>query len=201
MSPDEDAGATPVDEGSDATSAPTDEGAKFQEAMKAAGLDDPTKALETIAKLRQYERGEQLPRKVDTELKALRGKVKEFEDAQKSEGEKAAERIAELERDSASKDERIQALTIRGAFSKTAREAGALYPDDAYKLADLSKVEYNEDGEPTNLDAIVEDLKANRPAMFGQERPPSFEGGRRGDSTPSGPTMDDRLRAAVRGGN
>lgn len=157
---------------------------------------DPDRAMHTIRTQREEIKALKQTAKGSAELAA---KLKEFEDRDKSDGEKTAERLAELERTISSKDERIQQLTLQGAFSKVGREAGALYPEDLLKLVDLSKVEFDEAGNPKNLTELVEALKVDRPVLFGQSKPGSADLGARSPTSGSGPSMDDRLRQAARG--
>jgi hypothetical protein len=202
MPPDEGATPTPTGDGGTpgggATPTPTgDEGTKLLEAFKAAGIEDPGKALETIQKLRPFERGEVLPKKVQRELDDLRAKVKENEDAKLSEGERLSGRVAELEAELAKRDDSLKTLSLEREFGAAAAKAGALYPDDVSKLVDASKVERDDAGKPTNLDALVEELKASRPALFGRSAPPSFDGGARTPAPGSGPGMEELLRGAA----
>lgn len=194
------AGATPAGDGGDgATSSAGEEATKLLEAFKASGIEEPGKAMETIQKLRAFERGEQLPRKVSKQIEELQSKLKEFEDRDKSEGERLSGRVSELEAELAKREEALKGLTVERVFSAAAAKAGALYPDDTAKLVNLSKAEYDDDGQLKNAEALIEELKASRPALFGKGSAPSFDGGARTSAPGAGPGMNDLLHAAAKG--
>lgn len=180
----------------DSEQTPEPEGQAPKETDNGEEPFDKDRAMELINKLRRYERGEKLPDQVQSELDSLRQKVKEHEDAQKTEAEKASERTAELERENATKDETIRELRVRVAFVSKAAEVGTKYPDKAFRLLDLSKVEFDKAGEPTNLGDLLDALKADVPELFQTTRG-SGDGGAR-PPTDAAPDMEKLLRMAAR---
>lgn len=98
-------------------------------------------------------------RKAAAELKTLKA-------SQMSETEKTQARLAELEKAQTSWQQERRDLVLRHSFTQAAATSGALYPDSVYKLADLGQVEFDDSGQPKNLEAVVKALKAQYPALF-----------------------------------
>lgn len=182
-----------------------DEGAKLLASFKEAGIEDPAKALETIKKLRGYEKGEKIPKAIQTELDALRNKVQEHEKRAKDEetakltdAERTAKQLAELQGKLEDANTKAQFRLGKAALKASAAAAGALYPDDIAVLVPASKLVFDADGDITNADELVAELKESRPALFNEKKAGSGDGGPRG-SAPGGkaPGMEEALRAAA----
>lgn len=62
-------------------------------------------------------------------------------------------------------DKKVQQAKIKAAFSSQAMKANVVDVDDAYKLADLSQVQVNEDGGIEGLDGIVDKLIESKPYL------------------------------------
>lgn len=75
-----------------------------------------------------------------------------------------SKQIAELQ--SAVKNEKV-----RNAFITKAQAEGITYIDDAYKLADLSSVEFGDDGAINGLDDVVKALVESKPFLVVQAKP------------------------------
>ena len=135
------------------------------------------------------------------DLKKAAKRLADIDAANLSEKEKSEKRIkdAEAERDAAKAYN--QSLVIKYAVKDASRDAGALYPDAAYKLLDMTAVEYDKDGNPTNIDKLVKALKATYPAMFASETPKPALGGPGAIPQPAGQlgaiTHEERLKRSV----
>lgn len=88
---------------------------------------------------------------------------------------------AELEAErakSAQADERAKQTLIRAAFVSEAAKAGAAYPEDVHRLADLAGVDVDENGKVTGVAEAVKSLvDAGRVPLAGKQKAPSLDGG------------------------
>jgi len=165
--------------------------------MKDAGVEDPSTVLDLVGKLRAFEKGDKLPSKIEKELKELRTKVADADGASRSEAEKLAQQLVDLQAKMDESSSRGQARIAKAAIKAAAASAGATYPDDIPKLIEPGDVEFDDDGEPTNVDRLVEALKKSRPALFGTRTPGSGDGGPRGGAASGADGMEGLLRAAA----
>lgn len=113
-------------------------------------------------------------RKLRSENKNLRSRLHEFEskaqseaDAKLSEQERLQKRLAELEGDRTERDTKAQERVLRYEVRLHAKDLGIADPGDALKLMDLSEVEYDDDGEPKNIDKLLRDLVRKKPYLTG----------------------------------
>ncbi len=66
----------------------------------------------------------------------------------------------------------VKGLLLKTAFSKEAARAGIAHPEDAYKLADMSGVDMDDEhGGVTGIAEAIESLRENRPWLFRREKP------------------------------
>jgi hypothetical protein len=97
---------------------------------------------------------------------------------------------AELEAEkakSAQADERAKQTLIRAAFVSEAAKAGAAYPEDVERLADLAGVDVDESGKVTGVPEAVEALvKSGRIPMSGKTPAPNLDGGAGGGDRSKG---------------
>lgn len=127
-------------------------------------------------------------REAKAKLEAAEKAQKERDDAEKSELQKATERTTLLEAEVKERDERIQKLSLRHEVVLQASKLGIVDPDAAYKLLDKKDVEY-EDGEPTNVEALLTKLLDEKPYLKGKAGPA-------GGKTPSPTTPSARSKDA-----
>lgn len=107
------------------------------------------------------------------ELKTAAARLQEIEDANKSEAEKAAERLAKMEKQLAEfqsqnarlAEERQQAL-IQAQVVAKATTMQFNDPTDAYRMLDLSKIEIGEDGTIGGIDEQLEALSESKPYLL-----------------------------------
>jgi predicted RNase H-like nuclease (RuvC/YqgF family) len=91
------------------------------------------------------------------ELEAAQAKLKQHEDADKSETEKLSTQVAELKDQVEQLIKVNQELSIKNAFLSDKKHAWR-NPDSAMKLLDLSEVEIAKDGTITGLDKAIKKL-------------------------------------------
>jgi len=125
-------------------------------------------------------------------------KVREFEQQGLSELEKAQQRLAEEERRRTELEQQNQELRLAGVVREAAVKAKALDPDLIWRTVDLSRVEYDAKGQPTNLDALVAEVRKAHPILFETPRG-SADGGARGGAAPSADMNELIRRGAMRG--
>lgn len=113
-------------------------------------------------------------RKLRSENKSLRSRLHEFEskaqadaDAKLSEQERLQKRLSELESDRTERETKAQERVLRYEVRIHAKDLGIVDPSDALKLLDLSEVEYDDDGEPKNIDKLLRDLVRKKPYLAG----------------------------------
>lgn len=152
---------------------------------------DPDRAWNTIKTLREAERT--LKRERDQHKR----KADELEGKDATESEKLAKRLSDLEAENGALKTAQQTAIIRDAVADAARQEGAVYPEDIYRLLDSDAIEV-EDGKVKNAAKLVTALKASRPALFGNS---SADGnkGRQQQGADSGDMNAMLRRAAGRG--
>jgi DNA repair exonuclease SbcCD ATPase subunit len=123
-----------------------------------------------------YDRFAEVNRKAkekDDQLKALTDRLEELEAQGKSESEqerlkreKAEAKLAEMQADLQSRDERLNRMEKSGWVRNAAAQAGFANPDDAVAFADLDGLE-----EAKDADKAIKDLAKQRPYLLRQETP------------------------------
>lgn len=127
---------------------------------------------------------------IKAQLTELLAAEEEREKAQMSELERAeAEKAAALKKAQEAEDARSKALEsanqrlIRAEFALEAKSAGIEYVDDAFRLADLSKVTVDDDGNVLGVVDAVKTLVESKPYLIPQKAPTQPK--TIGDPTPS----------------
>lgn len=165
---------------------------------------DQDRAMATIKAQRESEAAaKQAAAEARAEADAARKALAEYEAKQKqaddeklSETERLQKQLDEMRQQSEQQTQATRQRVAKSALRAAAAQAGALYPGDVPALVDLARVDYDDEGEPTNADALVEKLKKDRPALFNERRPGSGDGGPRGSEPSRSQSMDDRIRSA-----
>lgn len=129
--------------------------------------DEPI-SLEAAKKLRQEAHA------LRERNKELEAKAKEAEDAKLSESERLAKRAADAERERDEILTRTQERVTRSEIRVAAQAAG-IDPALAIRLVDASEVEFDSNGDPTNIDKLVAKLAKDYPQLAG--KPASTGGG------------------------
>jgi len=126
-------------------------------------------------------------------LRELEAKVKADEEAKLSEQEKLQKRLSELEREREAWALERQERTVRYEVMLAASKLNIVDPEAAYKLLDLSTLEFDDEGLPTNLDKSLKDLLKARPYLVRAQQPASINADEgRGQK----PNVDPKAREA-----
>ena len=112
------------------------------------------------------------------DLKKAADKLREIEDAQKTELQRAQEAQQAAEERAKAATAAAQERLMRAEFLAKAALAGVAHPEDAYALADKSAVQMGEDGTVTGVSEAVKVLiDAGRLVMSGRPSAPDLNGG------------------------
>ena len=124
-------------------------------------------------------------------LREMEQALKEKEEAEMSEQERLQKRLAELEkeRDALAARAREQAVSAKIAFA--AQKLGIQSSKAALRLLDMERLDFNEDGEPTNIEELLRELVKEYPFLVGTAQA-SATNPARGQSTRL--TMEDIKR-------
>lgn len=123
---------------------------------------------------------------------AAEKKVTAFEQASLSEQEKAQKAAADAEARALAAETQLQQFRVGLALTRMAADARAIDPSLVSQLADLTQVQYDSNGEPTNLKELVDGIKKAHPILFGAGAG-SADGGARG-GTPQTSDMNALIR-------
>ena len=134
-------------------------------------------------------------RAAERDLKALQKRLTEFEDRDKTELQKAQDRAAELEGKVTAAEQRIRDTNGRTAVYDavaSGKPNAAVSAKAVWALA-REALEYDDDGEPTNVDAVLAKLRKDEPTLF-RASPGKGDGGAGGSAATSGDDMNAVLR-------
>lgn len=128
----------------------------------------------TAAELRRLRKAHKAAQQKIEELEgartqAERAKMDEL-DRLKLENQEAQTKLTEAE-------SRFQEYRKRTAFESAARDAGAVKPSAAFRLADLSKIEFDEAGEVSGVEQAIKALQKSDPYLFGPRPATTGTGG------------------------
>lgn len=135
------------------------------------------------------------------DLKSKAAEFDKLQDTQKTELQKAAEARAAAERDRELARLDLQNERIKTAIYGSAASVG-IAPEAAFRLADHSSIDFDDDGVPTSdsVETEVKKVLEQYPQLATARRPQgSGDGGPRGGSPDKKPDMEELLRAAVKG--
>lgn len=123
---------------------------------------DRDRAMATIRKLRAEVKDAKAQAKRVDELEK---KLQEREDADKTEEQRRAERLAALETEQAESTRKLRDLRLQLAVHERAAELEIADPALAVAALDRAKVAFDDDGDPTNLDEILKATLDRHPAL------------------------------------
>jgi chromosome segregation ATPase len=137
-----------------------------------------------------------------TERKELEEKLKKLEEAQLSETERIANRLAELEKQQAEWMRERQELLVRSAVVSEAVGLNIIDPEAAFKLLDLASLQFDEDGRPVNIKDALTKLIKEKPYLVGSRATTNTTTAnlQRGSGTMSREAREQQLRAILQGG-
>lgn len=147
---------------------------------------DRERALATIRKLREQEK---LARQLAKELEEKKRALSAYEQEKLSEKERLERKLAELEQANASLLTEIQQARLQSAIERHAARLGIVDPEAAAVLIDRAAVEFDEDGRPANVEALLKDLIKAKPYLA---RPAAPSAG-----LPANPASNPAQRAGV----
>ena len=135
-----------------------------------------------------------------TKAQQLEREKQERERAGQSAEEQQAARLADLERENAElKANQAQAI-LRAATATAAAKLGFRNPDIAYRLLEAGAIEYNDAGEPKNLEHLLRAIATAEPYLTNAAGQDFGGGNRGGQAAGSGePTMNELLHSALKG--
>lgn len=142
---------------------------------------------------------EALPPETQKEIRALRSEnakhrkaLKEFEDAQKTELERYQSEAEDYKTRYETLSAQLRDTKSESAFLDAATKAHARAPKTLFR-AYRSDLEYDDDGNVTNLDAVLAKAQEDEPDLFVKSTG-SADGGRRGETSTEKMDMNDALR-------
>ena len=135
--------------------------------------ESPEKLLNAVKATRtERDEAKRAAKAAEKERDALAARLKEIEDAERSDLEKAEAKIADFEaREKQWADER-RLFTLRAAVQEWSEKLGIASPSLALKALDRDEIEYGEDGEPKNLGDVLAALLEREPVLKGQAPKP-----------------------------
>lgn len=101
------------------------------------------------------------------ELQSALKRLKTIDDGQKTELQKAQDKVAELEQRHTELSSKQKELITQYEVGLAAGKLGIVDPDAAYRLLDLAKLEYGEDNKPTNVEKVLGELVKSKPYLVG----------------------------------
>lgn len=144
---------------------------------------DRDRAMATIRKLRAEVKDAKAQAKRVDELEK---KLQEREDADKTEEQRRAERLAALETEQAESTRKLRDLRLQLAVHERAAELEIADPALAVAALDRAKVAFDDDGDPTNLDEILRATLDRHPALKATATGGAGGGGRKSGGTDGG---------------
>lgn len=124
----------------------------------------------------------------------LEAKIKEREDAEKSDIEKAVARAEAAEKRATDLEARNRQIAVRHATADAARDAGFADPADVYRFLDLDDLEYDAEDQPVGIADRVKDLAKAKPYLLAPKNTTSAPPPTPKSDRPSGqPTAEEVL--------
>lgn len=160
---------------------------------------DAERAQRTIETLRAEIKQAKVASKERDELAA---RLKEHEDAQKSELDKAKDAEREAHDRVKNATEKLRNANLKGALYDKAVEHGIGSPSLALKALDRKKIEWDDDDEPSNLDEVLVALLEEEPLLKASPKKKTVStdaGGGSGSGEPPSLTQDELEAARLLG--
>lgn len=143
-----------------------------------------------------------LPPETQKEIRALRKeaagyrkKVEDYEAANQTEADKREAALKAAEDRAATLETRLRDLSARSAVTDAATKANAISTRAVYHLI-KSDLEFGDDGEPTNVDALLKQAIKDEPTLF-RAANGSGDGGKGGVTGSTG-SINDVFREMAR---
>lgn len=134
----------------------------------------------------------------EKDLNELRAWKQQQEEAGRSEAEKSAARLSQLEADNNRLKGLERQISLEREVGRLNRNGdnrlGIVDEDAAIRLLDPEEIEYDAAGKPTNLLPLLKELIKERPYLAAPKRPGSADGGAGNGQQSGGMSLDDRIR-------
>lgn len=153
---------------------------------QAGGADDEGQAA--VQRDREIE-------KLRKEAASYRTKLREFEDRDKSELQKALDRAEQAEKAHEAERAARRQDRLQMASFTAARKLGFRNPDIAYRLLDVDDIDFGDDGNAKNVETLLEKVAKAEPYLVNSAT--DFGGGPRGKPPTSADDMNARIRKAT----
>ena len=98
----------------------------------------------------------------------LLAQVREKQEAEKSELQKAMETVEAKEKQLQDLMQRQKELVVQSGVATIANRLGIIDPDAAYRLLDKSSIEYDENGQAKNIEPLLVSMLKDRPYLTGK---------------------------------
>ena len=158
------------------------------------GAED--KGVEDVTGLKTALQSERDARKnAEKTARDLQIRLTAIENSGKSESDKLTARLEALEKDNATKGLAIRERDAKDAARAAAKTAGAPDGDLVYRVI-RSDLEFDDDGKPSNLKALIDDLKQTTPHLF-KAASTRVDGGAGTGSNPGKSDMNAMIRQAA----
>lgn len=163
----------------------------------AAGSGDGT--VDAAALQRELAEARQEAAKYRTQARDLQAAQQQAQDAALSDAERNAKRVQEQEAELATLRAALDDERILNRVTLTAGRLGYADPMDAYRLLDRSAIERDDDGNPKNLERLLQTMLAGKPYLASSQvrATGSAEGGTRGTGTAGKSDMNALIRQAA----
>ena len=134
-------------------------------------------------------------RKLRRESAAYRKRVEEYESANQTEADKREAALKAAEDRATALETRLRDLSARSAVTDAATKSGAISPRAVFAII-RPDLEFGDDGEPTNVDALIKQAQKDEPSLF-RAANGSGDGGKGGASQNVG-NVNDLFREMAR---
>lgn len=158
----------------------------------ASGTDDVALLRSQLEELRRESAAHR------KERQRLEAEAKAAADAKLPEQERIAKELADLRAENESLRTSTQSAALRVAAVEVATRLGFRSPELAYRLLDSAQVEWREDGQPKNVEHLLNDVLKRDPYLG--KPSPDLGGGPRGGTPSRDVSMNDLIRAAMKPG-
>lgn len=101
-------------------------------------------------------------------LKAAKGELDQIKAGQMTEAEKLKKAADEAAQRAQAAEARLRETVTRMEIERQARKLNIVDEDAAYRLLDASKIEYDKDGKPTNVEVLLKELVKVKPYLVAQ---------------------------------
>jgi hypothetical protein len=161
-----------------------------QDATTTSGQDSQATGFDALPPETQAE-----IRKLRRESAAYRKRVEEYESANQTEADKREAALKAAEDRATALETRLRDLSARSAVTDAATKVNAISPRAVFALI-RSDLEFDEAGEPTNVDALIKQAQKDEPSLF-RAANGSGDGGKGGASQNVG-NVNDLFREMAR---